>query len=454
MAINYDSQILSLYAGNVANDPAYESIRETLRDEISEHRILTTIEVLRAHMETLNNIEDARLLGMMLSRLMEKVGSGGNVYAPIRLGVEGTVRNPVFAAGAKLDVVVDGVSIEHETATGGSASVVAAELTNVVSSEVEVTEITTVADVLRSLSGTFFYLNSPTTAYYVWMFIPGLEGQFTVNTSAAIPTDAGTDLPDNGTGAYFVFNSPNNDYYVWMNIDGGNDDPMVPGATGVEVALLNTDDANEVAEKIATAIDGLADVSTTITPPSPSFTVDMDDRGEINAPVDGSVATGFVFNLTIQGVDDGEEPSVFGRTGIAATVPVGSTADAVATAVAAAIDAVGNFNASAVANVVTVTNDDPGTADDAIDFNTGFSFDVTTQGVSEDAVVFFVTSDGRLAIRNGVGHENTSFTLIDGTPSVLQAAGISPVVTVQSKPEEVSEQARDRTISRFVTRPR
>lgn len=53
---------------------------------------------------------------------------------------------------------------------------------------------------------------------------------------------------------YFTLSSPSTDYYVWYDIENGSIDPAVAGRTGIEVDILATDTAAEVATKTANAI--------------------------------------------------------------------------------------------------------------------------------------------------------------------------------------------------------
>jgi L-serine dehydratase len=54
-------------------------------------------------------------------------------------------------------------------------------------------------------------------------------------------------------GDYFLLSSPTTDYYVWFTLEGAGADPAVGGRSGIRVDLLQTDDANSVAAKVASA---------------------------------------------------------------------------------------------------------------------------------------------------------------------------------------------------------
>ena len=82
-------------------------------------------------------------------------------------------------------------------------------------------------------------------------------------------------------------------------------------------------------------------------------------------------------------VDDlSVDPAPAGKTGIEVDIAEDDTAATVATAVAAAIDALPGYGAVAVGAVVTVTNAASGGSTDAADVDTGFTIAVTQQGYS------------------------------------------------------------------------
>lgn len=82
----------------------------------------------------------------------------------------------------------------------------------------------------------------------------------------------------------------------------------------------------------------------------------------------------------------GTDPSIGGKTGIEVAISTNDTANDVASATQSAIDSESDFAASVSTNVVTVTNAAVGSVADAEDgaSATGFSFNVTTQGISAD----------------------------------------------------------------------
>jgi hypothetical protein len=75
MAIDYDTQILTLYAGNVGNDTDYTNqIPAALRDDDNEQRMLTTLEIVRSHMEKLSDRDEANSLHFAIYRMIAKMG--------------------------------------------------------------------------------------------------------------------------------------------------------------------------------------------------------------------------------------------------------------------------------------------------------------------------------------------------------------------------------------------
>ncbi len=126
MPIDYDTDVLSLYAGSVLTDAPYSGVPANLRGESAEQRILTTLEVVVSHMRLLEDRDEARLLHYVLSRAITGAGSGGFVYDDISSGVDGNVASPAFQAtdDIRLQVVdpADGSDVLAATnvAAGGA----------------------------------------------------------------------------------------------------------------------------------------------------------------------------------------------------------------------------------------------------------------------------------------------------------------------------------------------
>ena len=134
MAYIYDTDILAALwdglGGEATKEPyaSFIAANPTLTDEVSENRILSTIEALRSHMEVLADRDEARLFHFCVSTMIESFGSGGFIYGSTSNNedavIEGNVPNPTFAAGDiilihELDGVSAGAAIGTVTATGG-----------------------------------------------------------------------------------------------------------------------------------------------------------------------------------------------------------------------------------------------------------------------------------------------------------------------------------------------
>jgi len=229
MAYDYDVDILAaLWTGTEDAKEPYASFiaaNPTLTDEDSENRILSTIELLRSHMELLQNRVEAKLLHESISKLFRHSAGGSNPWseAAAVTSAEGNVNNPVFPAGASIDITIDSVTSSPVSASGGDCTTVAAELNAtldaVIPADAEITDITAAADVAGSLGGTYFTINSANdaTAYYVWMSHQGAGEQvsldFTGVTGGTLPTGA---VP----AAYFDITSTTGTYRCWFS-DGG-----------------------------------------------------------------------------------------------------------------------------------------------------------------------------------------------------------------------------------------
>lgn len=128
MAYIYDTDILAaLWTGIEDGEEPYLTFiadNPTLTDEVSENRILSTIEALRSHMEVLQDRDEARLFHFCVSTMIEGFGSGGFIYGATSRNeeaiIEGNKPNPVFGAADDIEIaVLDGV-------TGGAAIAVVA----------------------------------------------------------------------------------------------------------------------------------------------------------------------------------------------------------------------------------------------------------------------------------------------------------------------------------------
>lgn len=115
MAIDYATDIFPLYATNVVTDAEYLAVDAANRNQTSEQNILTTIEVLRAHMTALRSDEEARLLHYCVSRMLAGVAYN-DVYDQISAYVVGNVK----AVGSAF---ANGDTISITTASGTDAIV-------------------------------------------------------------------------------------------------------------------------------------------------------------------------------------------------------------------------------------------------------------------------------------------------------------------------------------------
>ena len=101
-------------------------------------------------------------------------------------------------------------------------------------------------------------------------------------------------------GEYFTINSPTTSYYVWYKKDGTGTDPA-PGGTGIEVDILSTDTAAQVAAKTTTAIANVADFDASVTGGA-TITIANVVAGNVADSATGT-ATGFTITKRIDGGD-------------------------------------------------------------------------------------------------------------------------------------------------------
>lgn len=89
------------------------------------------------------------------------------------------------------------------------------------------------------------------------------------------------------------------------------------------------------------------------------------------------------FNVSAGGVD----PAIAGRTGHVVAISTGDTADAVATALNAVLNALTDLNSTVLTNVVTATSANPGNLTQTAG-NSGFTVTTTTPGNGADRITF------------------------------------------------------------------
>lgn len=64
-------------------------------------------------------------------------------------------------------------------------------------------------------------------------------------------------------GTYFLVSSATTDYYVWLDVDNGGSDPLVSGRTGISVHVVVGSSADTISTNLAYAIDSTAEFSAT-----------------------------------------------------------------------------------------------------------------------------------------------------------------------------------------------
>lgn len=107
------------------------------------------------------------------------------------------------------------------------------------------------------------------------------------------------DVADSLNGTYFYINSVSTEYYVWIKTSGGASmDPAVAGKTGVQVSVTTNDTASAVAIAVASALNALGDFSS----PMPGGTTATITNANVGNVVDASDNdTGFTIMTTAQG---------------------------------------------------------------------------------------------------------------------------------------------------------
>lgn len=212
-----------------------------------------------------------------------------------------------------------------------------------------------------------------------------------------------------------VENAAGDSFAIWLDIDADGTAPAgsIYTATDnqLEVDIATGDTAAQVATKVFAVIDGnITDVTVTdnldgtlgltqdklgnTVAPVPKDTTEA-GAGSITATTDtGGVASnyqskyftfkngaGAAFYAWFNVNSEGSDPAP-GGTGIAVALSGEETADAVATALAAAIDANANFDAYSDSAVVTMHNAASGDVVDIADGDASLTYAVTQEGLA------------------------------------------------------------------------
>lgn len=112
------------------------------------------------------------------------------------------------------------------------------------------------------------------------------------------------DVADSLDGLYFFLNTPTTEYYVWIDVDdSGTTDPAPEGKTGIEVtAIVTGDTPTAVAAAITTVVNAVTGL--TATSSLGVVTITNDAVGGVEAARDPNIAdkaTGFTFAVTTSG---------------------------------------------------------------------------------------------------------------------------------------------------------
>lgn len=234
----------------------------------------------------------------------------------------------------------------------------------------------------------------------------GLNEVSTIQTIADVSGSLG--------GSWFIIYDSVGTVGVWFNVDSGNTIPSMGVNRALEVDISANDTAETVAGAVRAILDTDSEFTATLsgTPQETEITTDIQANISdsqyffINAAND---ATKYYVWFDVSG--SASDPAVAGRTGVQVDISADTTADDVAESVKLALDALGDFNATRVSNVVTVVNDDNGPATVAQNVNVGGSFAVATSVVGVNADTVTVTNDTKLDVFDiADGSVPTNFT--------------------------------------------
>jgi len=142
-------------------------------------------------------------------------------------------------------------------------------------------------------------------SYFVELDGPSvvLKSSNPISASATVQVTAPAEIDD---GDYFFINTPTRNYYIWMDKSGdGTANPNPSGFDTDSAVLVNISSssvASDVATAIQSAINGTDGLSATVNSDG-DIEIDVDDSGTCDAPYDYN--TGFNFIEQLDGEDSG-----------------------------------------------------------------------------------------------------------------------------------------------------
>lgn len=101
--------------------------------------------------------------------------------------------------------------------------------------------------------------------------------------------------------------------------------------------------------------------------------------------------TGAKFHVWMNSDGAGTDPAPSGSTAIMVAITTGNTSTQVATAVASAVNATAQFNASSSLAIVTITGASDGVALPSVDFNSGFTITTTQYGQVSNTDISYIS---------------------------------------------------------------
>lgn len=294
-------------------------------------------------------------------------GSLASKYFLISAGDGGTDYYVWFkVSGSGTDPAIAGrTGIEVNIVTNDTASAVAAALNAIINAEADFnsTVLTSTVTVTAASAGYALDASAGNSGFTVTVTTQGGHSITYTGTSSLSEsiTAAGGITTARASSVIMV-----RDYWRW---NGTSNTQLVVFATD-DFQLFRLDDSGRRAQ-----ILGETQVETIVT--TAASTITTGDYFFINSANDT-----IMYYVWYNKAGGGGDPAVSGRTGVEVAIGATDTAAQVATATAAALDALAAYSAVAVTTTVTVTYADSGITTPAVDVNTGFTFAVTTYGAT------------------------------------------------------------------------
>jgi len=288
----------------------------------------------------------------------------------------------------------------------------------------EITEITTVSDAAKSLSGTYWTFNTPYNEYYVWnrMELTAAEPATAEESTATFNSNVVGDY----AGQYITIHNFTTAYDIWFDTTGSDTAPAGAISNPIVADISGAADATAIALIVVNAVKAATTMFSTSSSTGATITFVEDNAGAQNNSADGSNAADVDVATSVTGADYvvatySTDPAPASKTGVQINVAENDANTVIASAINTQINLLGDVSSSVLGAVITITNDDIGAVADAVDVDSGFSTNVTQQGISSAPATYSTDPAvvGKTGIQINIAEDDSADAVASATQTVL-----------------------------------